>query len=236
MITANIRQVFEENGFILSENQQKQFEKYYNLLIEWNEKINLTAITEEKEVIYKHFLDSVYGAKYIPQNAKIVDIGVGAGFPSIPLKIIRPDLNFVLIDSLSKRINFLNEVINELKLTNVTAIHARCEDLAIKIEYRESFDVAVARAVAKMNTLAEYMLPFVKIGGYMIAYKGAGVQNEIDEGQKAIEILGGQVDDMFTYSLGEYASNHTILCIKKICATPKKYPRNGNKPKNSPIC
>ena len=134
MITANIKQVFEENGFILSENQQKQFEKYYNLLIEWNEKINLTAITEEKEVIYKHFLDSVYGAKYIPQNAKIVDIGVGAGFPSIPLKIIRPDLNFVLIDSLNKRINFLNEVINELKLTNVTAIHARCEDLAIKIE------------------------------------------------------------------------------------------------------
>lgn len=236
MFKEKLYDVFAKNGFILSDFQQTQFENYYNLLKEWNEKMNLTAIIDEDGVLYKHFLDSVMGSKFIPQKATVIDVGVGAGFPSIPLKILRPDLKFTLVDSLNKRLIFLEEVKSTLKLEDVEIVHARCEDLATKVEYREKYDIAVARAVAKMNTLSEYLLPFVKIGGYMVAYKGADIQNELKEADKAIVTLGGKFTEIHTYQLDDFADNHNVVVIKKVCATPKKYPRNGNKPKTSPIC
>ena len=187
----------EELGIKLSKEQAGMFFNYMNLLLEWNEKINLTAITEEKEVIVKHFVDSLTISKYIPEGASLIDVGTGAGFPGIPLKIIRDDLKITLLDSLQKRINFLDVVIKELKLKNIETIHARVEEFGKNSKYRESFEVATSRAVANLSTLTEYLLPLVKVGGIAVCMKGSSIEEELETSKKAINVLGGKVSNVF---------------------------------------
>lgn len=224
-------ETFKKIGINLSENQQKQFDLYFSFLIETNQKFNLTTITEENEVLIKHFVDSVLPDKLLPQNASVIDVGSGAGFPALPLKIVRPDLKITMLDALNKRVNFLNETTQLLKLENATAVHARAEEFASK--NREVFDVAVARAVAPLNTLLEYLLPFVKVGGQAIIYKSTKLEEELAAAQKAIFVLGGKIVEIKTYQL--FDLDRKILVIKKVGKTPAKYPRLGNKPKTNPI-
>lgn len=202
------------------------FNQFFQLLIEGNKVCNLTAITEEDEVIEKHFFDSIYPNFAFKENAKVIDIGAGAGFPSIPLKIVRPDLNFTLLDSLNKRISFLNGVINELNLKNIQTIHGRAEDFARKAEFREQFDIATARAVANLKVLAEYCLPFVKVGGLFIALKSSSCENEIAEAKEMIKILGGRIKEVIDYKIND--NERKLVIIEKVVETPAKYPRNPN--------
>ena len=180
-------------GLDIAEKESKNLYKYMLLMLEWNENVNLTAITEEKEIIYKHFIDSLSVNKYLTNKEKIMDIGTGAGFPGIPLKIFNEDLNFILVDSLNKRINFLEEVKNELNLNKLELVHARAEELAKNKNYREKMDIVVSRAVARLRILAEYMLPFVKKNGICICMKGPNIEEEIEESKKSLEILGGKI-------------------------------------------
>jgi len=221
----------------LSENQSEQFEKYFELLIEWNEKINLTAITEENEVITKHFIDSLmcFKSGVVADGASVIDVGTGAGFPGIPMKICSSSLNVTLLDSLSKRLNFLNEVIDKLELKNITTVHARAEDGGNDSALRERFDIAVSRAVANLATLSELCLPFVKVGGYFISMKGPGAQEEIKEAKGAIKILGGKVESVIPYEIPATDLSHNLVIIKKISPTPKKYPRSAPKPAKMPL-
>ena len=205
--------VFEEGlnalGIKLSENQKQQFIDYYYLLIEKNKVMNLTAITEWEEVINKHFLDSISLIKAMGiTNQKIIDIGTGAGFPGIPLKIVFPDIELILLDSLNKRIQFLNEVIQRLGLKKVKAFHARAEEFGRNKEFRENFDLCVSRAVAKLSSLSEYCLPFVKPSGYFIPYKSGQIKEEIEESKNAMQILGAQLDFKF---LGQILNDHLWL-------------------------
>ena len=228
-----LKERFSAYNIELTKEQTVMFEKYYNLLIEWNNKFNLTSITDMQEVIEKHFVDSVLPYNLLPQNAKAIDIGAGAGFPSIPLKIVRPDISFLLIDSVNKKITFINEVINKLDLQNVVALHTRIEDLASNPAYRETFDICVSRAVARLNTLAEYSLPFIKIGGSMVAYKSRQIKDEVLEAQKAITLLGGEIKDISINNLENGERN--VLIVEKINNTPDKYPRDKNLPRTKPI-
>ena len=228
-----ISKIFEKNKIDLTEEQKKNFFKYYTLLTSWNEKFNLTTITSLEDVIVKHFLDSVIAQKFIKPNSKIIDIGAGAGFPSLPLKILRPDLTVLMVDSVNKKVIFLQEVIDKLNLKNITAIHSRIEDLANKKEYREQFDVCVSRAVASLNTLSEYAIPFVKIGGEMLAYKASNIEEEIKISNKAISILGGKIKEVCKFNIEGVERN--IVKISKLSLSPIKYPRGGNKPRLCPI-
>lgn len=228
-----IKEVFSKYGFSLSALQINQFERYYEFLISENKKYNLTAITEKNDVIFKHFLDSCLAEKNIIKNAKIIDIGSGAGFPSIPLKILRPDIKFVLVDSLNKRVNFLNELIKILNLQDVVAVHARAEDY-IK-DNREKFDYAVARAVAPLNTLLEYLVPYVKVGGECLIYKSQKLEDEIETSQNALKVLGCKVEKIENFNIDEIDAVRKILMIKKCFVTPIKYPRGKNLPKTKPI-
>lgn len=180
----------------LNKEQSIQFQKYYELLIEWNKVMNLTAITEYEEVVDKHFIDSLSIEKAVDLNIieKVIDVGTGAGFPGIPLKIVYPHLKITLLDSLNKRINFLNEVISKLKLENIEAIHGRAEDIAKDKKYREQYDISVSRAVANLSTLSEYSLPFVKVGGLFISYKAEKADEEIKKAEKAVSVLGGKIE------------------------------------------
>lgn len=229
----NLQKIFEKYGINLSKEQEEQFDKYFSMLVETNRVMNLTAITEESEVLIKHFLDSALPEKFIPQNSTVVDVGSGAGFPAIPLKIVRPDLKIYMVDSLNKRINFLNSVIKELNLQNTYAFHDRAEDFAVK--NREKFDVAVARAVASLNTLSEYLLPLVKVGGRAVIYKSTKLEEEIEESRKAISVLGAKIDSIEKFVIEEENLERNILVLSKISQTPKKYPRNKNQPKLNPI-
>lgn len=213
----------------------QKFEMYYNKLIEVNEYMNLTAITEKNEVYLKHFLDSLSILKAIDKNDSysILDVGSGAGFPSIPLAIVDSKANVVIIDALNKRINFLNELVKELGLNNVNAYHKRAEEYAK--EKRESFDFVTARAVARLNILAELCLPLVKIGGSFIAMKGQIADEELKEAKKAIEILGGKVKKIIDFDLPDDAGKREIIIIEKVKATPNKYPRDYNKIKGKPL-
>ena len=224
---------FKENNVKIDEKIAKNLKKFNNLLIEGNKICNLTAITDEDEVIEKHFLDCIFPEKFFDLNSKVIDIGAGAGFPSIPLKIYRPDLNIVMVDSLNKRINFLNEVISSLGLEKISAIHSRAEELAFKEDFREKFDFATARAVANLQTLCEYCLPFVKIGGKFVVYKSGNIDEEVENSKNAIKVLGGELEVVNKYKIGE--NDRSIVVIKKIKNTEKKYPRQGNKPKTNPI-
>ena len=219
-----------EEKFYKSLDGEKKFlfEKYVDLLIRWNEKFNLTAITEPSEINVKHFADSIAAVDYC--NGSLLDIGAGAGFPSVPLKIIKTSLNVTMADSLNKRVNFLNEVIKELKLERTAAVHIRAEE----IKEREKYDTVVARAVAPLSTLAEYMLPFVKVGGKAIAYKSSDVENELKQAEKAIEVLGGEKAQIIKMKLTDEIERSIVIITKKK-NTPSKYPRAGNKPRTNPI-
>ena len=227
-----------ENKIELSDSQAAQFARFGEMVLETNKQMNLTAITDESEMEAKHFIDSLESAPYIKELAgddfSLVDLGTGAGFPGIPLKIAFPEAQFVLLDSLNKRIEFVNQVISELGLANTRAIAARAEEFA-RTEYRESFDFCVSRAVANMSVLLEYCLPLVKLGGYCILYKSGDFRSELDEAAAAINVLGGEEADIKTFSLPDSEISRSLIFIKKIKATPDKYPRRPGKPSKSPI-
>lgn len=227
----------EEFGVELNPKDIERFSEYKDLLKEWNQKINITAITDDDEIDIKHFLDSISILKdgIITGDEKIIDVGTGGGFPGIPIKIIKPDTEVVLLDGLNKRLVFLNEVIDRLGLQNISTVHGRAEELGRKREYRETFDIAVSRAVASLNTLSEYCLPFVKVGGYFIAMKGPDVDEEILQSQKAIEKLGGEIERRIDITLPFSDITHNLLLIKKIKQTPSVYPRGGGNPKKKPL-
>ncbi len=224
-------------GIELSDKQLDQFRQYYEMLVEKNKVMNLTAITEWEEVIDKHFIDSISLVKAcdLSDEKYILDLGCGAGFPGIPLKIAFPNLKIVLLDSLNKRILFLQEVIEVLGLEKVDALHGRAEDYARKAEYREQFDYCVSRAVANLTTLSEYCIPYVKEGGSFISYKSGKVKEEVKEVKKALSILGGKMDDMLTFELPETDMERIFVKIKKEKKTPKKYPRKAGLPGKEPL-
>lgn len=225
----------KEFNIEINEEQIKSFEKYMNLLLEWNEKINLTAITQPEEVKLKHFVDSLTVLKYINDDDKVIDIGTGAGFPGIPLKIMNENTKITLLDSLNKRINFLNIVIETLNLRNIQAIHGRAEEIARNKLYREKYDVAVSRAVANLSTLTEYMLPFVKVGGKCICMKGANVNEELERAQNAIKELGGEIERVDNFYLSDNDNERNIIVIKKVKETNPKYPRKAGTPSKEPL-
>ncbi len=228
-----LKKYFNKYGISADDDKLNEFCEYYNIVIEENQKFNLTAITEKNDFALKHFLDCVIPASLIKDGAKLLDIGAGAGFPSIPLKILRPDLNITMIDSLNKRVNFLNETVQKLNLSNISAIHTRAEDYAAK--NREQFDVVIARAVAGLNTLSEYCLPFVKIGGVFIAMKGSSYGQELDEANGAINILGGRIKDIKLTQIDEMEGERANIVVEKVSATPAKYPRGKNLPRLKPL-
>lgn len=228
-----------KHNFKLTDKQKQQFKLYFKMLIEVNEHVNLTRITEEDEVYLKHFYDSVTPlfalGEVFKDNATLCDVGAGAGFPSIPLKILRPTLKVTIVDSLQKRLNFLKDLIAQLDLTDVTLVHGRAEDVGQNKLYREKFDIVTARAVARMSVLSEYCLPLVKKGGYFVALKGPKAEDELDDGKKALEVLGGKLIKDEELTLLESQEERTLVLVQKIKATPKKYPRQAGTPRRKPI-
>ena len=228
-------------NIILTEKQIKQFDQYYDLLVEWNSFMNLTAITEFDEVCQKHFLDSLsivkaYPDHYFEENTfQLIDIGTGAGFPSIPIKIVFPNLKFTLVDSLNKRIKFLNEVIDQLQLSDCTAVHGRAEDLAKNSSYREQYDFCVSRAVANLSTLCEYCMPYVKVGGRFVSYKSEKITEEAEKAKHAIFVLGGKSERQVEFTLPDSDIYRNIYIIQKEKKTPKKYPRKAGLPSKEPL-
>ncbi len=226
-----------ELGITLNETQKKQFDQFYELLVEWNKVMNLTGITEYEEVNEKHFVDSVSIVKSVDMNQveSVIDVGTGAGFPGIPLKIVFPHLKVVLLDSLNKRINFLNTVIDELGLENISTIHGRAEDFAKKPEYREQFDLCVSRAVANLATLSEYCIPYVKKDGMFVPYKSGEIDEELEQSKKAVHVLGGKIQDVVKFQLPGTEIGRSFVKIRKIQNTAKKYPRKAGLPSKEPI-
>lgn len=229
----------KEVGITLSDLQMEQFFAYYELLIEWNKVMNLTAITELEEVVSKHFVDSLTLVKAVgdlgEQQRKVIDVGTGAGFPGIPLKIAFPKLELTLLDSLNKRIKFLNEVILKLGLTGVETIHGRAEDFGRDEKYRERYDLCVSRAVANAAVLSEYCLPFVKVGGSFIPYKSGKIDEELAAGEKAIQALGGAVEDVVRFQLASADADRALVVIRKKAKTAKRFPRKAGVPAKEPI-
>ena len=224
----------KEIDICLSENEINCFFEYKKLLKEWNEKINLTAITEDKDIIIKHFIDSLTINKYISSNSKVIDVGTGAGFPGIPIKVINKNIELTLLDSLNKRLLFLQTVRDSLDLSNVEFVHGRAEDFGVNPEYREKYDIATARAVANLSVLAEYCLPFVKVGGAFVCMKGSNVE-EINDAKKAIEKLGGNIEKIEKLFLPDINEERNIIIIRKIKTTPKEFPRKAGTPSKKPI-
>lgn len=230
-------QKLEQLGIVLTETQKQQFDKFYELLVEWNKVMNLTGITEYEEVNEKHFVDSLSIVKAIDLNkvSSVIDVGTGAGFPGIPLKIVFPHLKVVLLDSLNKRINFLNTVIDKLELQDISTIHGRAEDFAKKLEYREQFDLCVSRAVANLATLSEYCIPYVKKDGIFVPYKSGEIDEELDQSKKAIHVLGGKTQNVVKFQLPSTEIGRSFVVIKKLQNTAKKYPRKAGLPSKEPI-
>ena len=231
----NFIQLLNKIDIEINDKQINDFYKYMNLILEWNEKINLTAITEPSDIILKHFVDCLTIKKYINKNEKIVDIGTGAGFPGIPLAIMNKENEFTLVDSLNKRINFLNEVKENLDLKNVITIHSRAEEFGQNKIYREKFDIAVSRAVANLSVLLEYLMPAVKLGGKLICMKGSQVEDEIKDAKYALNELGGKIVNIEEFYLPETDMKRNIILIEKIKETPKKYPRKAGTPAKQPL-
>lgn len=234
-------QIFEnklnELGIILTDKQRQQFDKFYELLVEWNKVMNLTGITDYEEVNEKHFVDSLSIVKVIDMESvqSVIDVGTGAGFPGIPLKIAFPHLKVVLLDSLNKRINFLNEVIAQLGLTDIKTIHGRAEDYAKQAEYRENFDLCVSRAVANLSTLSEYCLPYVSMNGMFVPYKSGEIDEELENSKKAVKILGGKIENVVKFQLPGTDIGRSFVKVRKIANTNKKYPRKAGLPAKEPL-
>ena len=237
MFKQELRQAAESYGLPLTEEQLSRFERYYELLIEWNQKMNLTAITEPREVAVKHMIDSLsaWDDSLFSPEASLVDVGTGAGFPGIPLKILYPGLKLTLLDSLNKRIRYLQTVVDELGLTDVRCIHARAEEAARQKEYREQFDIAVSRAVARLPILAEYCLPFVKKGGIFAALKGMQYEQEAQEARKALGMLGGQLAAVHPVQLPGLEDKRAVIYVRKTGKTPVAYPRKAGTPEKNPL-
>ena len=225
----------EKNNLNLKEEKIKVFYEYMLEILDWNEKINVTAIKDEREFIRKHFIDSLTVCRDIKDGESVIDIGTGAGFPGIPIKIINDNSKVTLIDSVNKKLNVIRNVSKDIKLQNLEIIHTRAEDLANKEEYREKFDVVTTRAVSNFSTIAEYMLPFVKIGGKAICMKGPNFKEELETSKKAINVLGGEISSIRTEIISEDFERNIII-IKKVKNTPKKFPRGQGKPLKEPIC
>ena len=236
MSVAWLTQQLSTHGIEHSDKQQQQFQTYYQMLVEWNEKMNLTSITEEHEVYLKHFYDSIATSFYtnLTKELTICDVGAGAGFPSIPLKIIFPNLKVTIVDSLNKRIHFLNQLAEALELDNVSFVHDRAETYG-KGDYRASYDIVTARAVARLSVLSELCLPLVKKGGHFIALKSSKGEEELEEARFGIGVLGGKVLDTISYELPEDAGERQMIIIDKRSQTPKKYPRKPGTPNKSPL-
>ena len=226
-----------ELGINIKQSQERTFEKYYKELLRWNERMNLTGITKRKEVYEKHFLDSLSLVKAIDlkKESFILDIGTGAGFPGIPLKIVFPHLRVVLLDSLRKRVDFLEHLINYLELDEIESYHGRAEDFAKEEEFRQQFDIVVSRAVSSLPILSEYSLPFVKVGGFFVPYKGGDVDEEVKNSIYAIEILGGKFQECISFELPMTNISRSLLKIEKVLDTPAKYPRRAGKAEKSPL-
>ena len=224
-----LKDACDKEGLEFNEDKYNKFIKYKDMIKEWNEKVNLTAITEDIDIIKKHFIDSIKAFRFnnLKNKVKVIDIGTGGGFPGIPIKIMNPNAEVVLLDSLNKRINFLNEVIKELGLDKIYAIHGRAEDYAKEEKYREKFDVAISRAVANMTVLSEFCIPYVKKDGYFIALKGPAVDEELQECKNAIGTLGGKIQDILKVEIEQSDMEHNLVIVKKIKETPKQYPRKA---------
>ena len=233
MLTEKVKEL----SIVLNDKQIQQFEQYYNILVEWNKVMNLTAITEYEEVVEKHFLDSltIVNAIHVKKIETLIDVGTGAGFPGIPLKIAFPHLKVTLLDSLNKRIKFLNEVINLLELNDIKAIHGRAEDYAKQAEYREQYDICVSRAVANLATLSEYCLPYVKVDGLFVPYKSGEIDEELKSSEKAVSILGGKVEEVVKFQLPGTDIGRSFVKIHKIKETKKKYPREAGMATKEPL-
>lgn len=227
----------QQMGIPIDDTQTQMFNDYLDILLEWNENVNLTAITDKHDIVIKHFVDSasLLTAYDIKDMDRVIDVGCGAGFPSLPLKILRPNTYFTLADSLNKRIKFLDDVIDKLQLTKIDAVHGRSEELGQNKQYRETYDVAVARAVANLPVLCEYCLPFVKVGGKFVALKGPNYKDELDKSEKAINKLGGKLNTVKEVKLPNSDITHYILIIDKISKTPKQYPRKAGTATKTPI-
>ncbi|MCY6485363.1 16S rRNA (guanine(527)-N(7))-methyltransferase RsmG [Clostridium aestuarii] len=227
----------ESCGLSFSDKKYEQFIKYKDLLKEWNEKVNLTAIKEDEEIIKKHFIDSLKVFKFekLKEAKKIIDIGTGGGFPGIPMKIIKPEIEMVLLDSLRKRINVLEDIANKIEITDISTIHGRAEEFAKQAKYREKFDAVVSRAVANLTVLSEFCIPYVKVGGYFVALKGPSVEEEIKEAKNAISILGAKLENILEIEIEDSDLKHNLVIIKKIKNTPKQYPRKAGSATKKPL-
>lgn len=230
----DVSKVLEKNRALIEGEKRERFELFRSLLIEYNQRYNLTSITEEREIFYKHFLDSSAGTELFKEGAVVAEVGSGAGFPSIVLKILREDLSFTLMESVGKKCDFLRVVVDNLHLKGMNILHIRAEDAAREESYREKFDYCVARAVARMNTLSEYCLPFVKVGGAFVAYKSGDV-SEIEEAESAFRLLGGKKREILSYSLPEGYGERSLAVIGKVRPTPPKYPRGNGKERKNPL-
>ena len=226
-------------GFKLSSKQKEQFATYYNKLIEFNKKVNLTRITDINEVYLKHFFDSITPllefSDLFKGEKSLCDVGAGAGFPSLPIKILCPDLSITIVDSLGKRLKFLDELVSDLSLDKVTLVHSRAEDAGQNKNLREKFDLVTGRAVARMSVLSEYCLPLAKVDGYLVALKGPKAQDELADAKNAIEVLGGSVKEVKELMLPDTDDERTLIVVKKVKATPKKYPRQAGTPSRKPL-
>lgn len=232
-----LEQKLGELGIKQDQNQLERFHKFYQLLIEWNKVMNLTGITEYEDVVEKHFVDSLSTIKAIDLSRihTVIDVGTGAGFPGIPLKIAFPHLRVVLLDSLNKRIKFLDEVISQLGLTEIRTIHGRAEEYARKEEYREQFDLCVSRAVANLSTLSEYCLPYIQVGGMFVPYKSGEIDDEVEQSKKAVRILGGNIKEVMKFELPGTDIHRSFVLIHKEQHTQKKYPRKAGIPAKEPL-
>ncbi|MFU0801027.1 MAG: 16S rRNA (guanine(527)-N(7))-methyltransferase RsmG [Xylanivirga thermophila] len=215
----------------------QKFEKYMDIMLEYNKRMNLTAITDPEDIIVEHFLDSlsILNTGILSKNSSIIDVGTGAGFPGIPIKIALPNTKMILLDSLKKRVDFLDHIVSTLELKEIGAIHGRAEEMGRMVEHREMYDMAFSRAVAPLNVLLEYCIPFVKVGGYFVAYKGPGAYEEIEGAQNALKILGAEVQRVFDVDLPYSEKTHKLIIVQKKTKTPKRFPRNPGKPKKSPL-